>query len=438
MDFTIADASNHVIDTLLSVPVTGGKAECPNYSLPAGTPVGAYTVEASYRGSSNYAASSSTTFASLQVAAAMTSTSVSIAPSPQPFTAAGAGTFDLTADVTNDVVGDVVGEGTVTFTIKDGFDHVIDTVLGVSVIHGHAVSASYALPAGTGTGSYTLAASYSGAADYVASSSTNLASLEVAPANTATSVAVMPSSQPFTATGAGSFDLTADVTNTDATDVVGEGTVTFTIMDGASNVIATVSSTVSNGQAVYPDYFLPAGTWADGYTVQATYSGTSNYVASTAVTSAPLTVDQASTATSVGVGPSLQSFAAAGAGPFDLTANVMNTDATDVVAEGDVTFTILDGSNHVIDTVSNVAVSNGQAVATNYSLPAGTPVGSYSVEASYSGSANYVASDSTMPASFSVVPANTATTVSVMPEAQTFAGSGAFDLTAMTTPMLRT
>ena len=156
--------------------------------------------------------------------------------------------------------------------------------------------------------------------------------------------------------------------------------------------------------------------------MRATFGGTTDYAGSTSTILAALNVAQADTATSVHVAPSSQPFTAGGAGTFDLTAEVTNTDATDMVAEGSVTFTIEDASNHVIDVVPNVPVTHGQALF-SYSLPAGTPVASYTVEAAYSGSSNYGASVSAISASLSVGPASTSTSIRVVPTSQPFAAS---------------
>ena len=164
-------------------------------------------MEASYSGTSSYADSSAMAV-SLTVTPASTATSVSVTPGSQPFAATGAGTFDLTADVTSI---DSIGEGTVTFTIKDGSNHVIDTVSNVTVSGGQAECANYSLPANTPAGSYTVEASYSGTSNYAASSSATSASLNVGPADTSTSANVTPDSQFFASTGAGTFDLTAGV-----------------------------------------------------------------------------------------------------------------------------------------------------------------------------------------------------------------------------------
>ena len=79
-------------------------------TLPPGTAVGSYTVEASFSGSSNYEAAP-VRQEHRHVVQANTATSVNVVPASQLFHATGAGFFELTADVTNaDVVGDVVNE----------------------------------------------------------------------------------------------------------------------------------------------------------------------------------------------------------------------------------------------------------------------------------------------------------------------------------------
>ena len=119
---------------------------------------------------------------------------------------------------------------------------------------------------------------------------------------------------------------------------------------------------------------------------------------------ATLPVHTANTATNVSVTPGLGVFRTAGTGTFELTADVTNTDdGSDAIGEGTVTLTILDALSHVVDTVSNVAVIAGQADYSSYSLPAGTPVGSYTVAAEYSGSSNYASSVSAAAASLDVL-----------------------------------
>src|SRR5205085_6952033 len=83
---------------------------------------------------------------------------------------------------------------------------------------------------------------------------------------------------------------------------------------------------------------------------------------------------------------------------------------------GTVTFTLKDSLNNTIGSpITSSAVSSGAASVT-YVLPALTPVGSYTIAASYNGTANFnVSSDSTKTltigarATTTVVPSQTAT-----------------------------
>src|SRR5262249_13704686 len=78
--------------------------------------------------------------------------------------------------------------------------------------------------------------------------------------------------------------------------------------------------------------------------------------------------------------------------PFSASVQSVSLTATvaspaGVVSEGTETFTILNGSTPVGNAVT-VNVTSGAASAT-YSLPAGTPVGAYTISAVYSGTSNY-------------------------------------------------
>jgi sugar lactone lactonase YvrE len=88
------------------------------------------------------------------------------------------------------------------------------------------------------------------------------------------------------------ISLQATVTCSGAT--VNQGTITFTAFAGGTPASVT-SSTVTNGSAGV-NYALPAGTAAGSYIIQAAYSGSANFAASSENT-ATLTVNQAPTTT---------------------------------------------------------------------------------------------------------------------------------------------
>ena len=94
-------------------------------------------------------------------------------------------------------------------------------------------------------------------------------------------------------TSAPNVTLSATVSSPGA--IVNEGSVTFTILNGATVVGTPVSANVVSG-AASANYVLPAGTTAGSYTIQAVYNGTSNYLPNTDA-SHVLTISAAATAT---------------------------------------------------------------------------------------------------------------------------------------------
>ena len=120
-------------------------------------------------------------------------------------------------------------------------------------------------------------------------------------------------------------------------------------------------------------YALPAGTGGGTYIIQAVYNGTTNFLGYTD-TSQDLVVSAAATATAAA------SASATFSGDVqNVTLNATITSAAGTVNEGTETFTILNGTTPVGDPVT-VNVSAGAASAV-YVLPAGTPGGTYIIQA---------------------------------------------------------
>jgi hypothetical protein len=178
----------------------------------------------------------------------------------------------LTADVTSDE--GPVNDGTVKFTILSGGN----TVIGVpqtsaTVSNGHA-SVSYALPAGTVAGSYSIIAEYFPEADF-AYSLDNSHVLTVNPASTTTTVSNATAT--FSASDQ-DVTLTANVIS-DAGPVF-EGTVTFTVSQNGTVIgTATTSDGVHNGVASV-SYVLPGGTLPGNFTIDAQYNPGPDFTAS--------------------------------------------------------------------------------------------------------------------------------------------------------------
>src|SRR5207247_85701 len=136
-----------VIGSPVTVNVVAGAASA-SYALPAGTPAGSYTIQAAYSGTRNVLGYTDTSHSLTISAAAVATAAASVSAT---FSAAGQAVA-LSASVTS--AAGTVNEGTETFTVLGG-NTVIGSPVTVNVVSG-AASASYALPAGTPAGSYTI------------------------------------------------------------------------------------------------------------------------------------------------------------------------------------------------------------------------------------------------------------------------------------------
>jgi autotransporter-associated beta strand protein len=368
--FTVLNGATPV-GTPVTVNVAAGAASA-SYALPAGTAAGAYVIRAVYNGTADFTTSTDTSH-QLTITAASTTTTAS--PASATFSSAGQ-PVSLSATVTS--AAGTVNVGTVTFTVLNGATPVGSPVTA-NVVAG-AASASYALPAGTAGGTYTIRAAYSGTANFTTSTDATH-SLTVNPA--ATTTAASAATTTFS-TGVQSVNLTATVTS--AAGTVGAGTLTFTVLNGATPVGSPVSVGVTGG-AASASYSLPASTAGGTYTIQAAYGGTASFGASADATHT-LTVNPTGTTTAATAASATFSV---GAQSVNLTATV--TSAAGTVGAGTVTFTVLNGTTPVgTQVTANVAAG---AAGGSYALPAGTPAGTYVIRAVYSGAADFGTSTDT-------------------------------------------
>lgn len=240
---------------------------------------GSHSITAVYGGDSNFRSSTSSSITQTVTPA----TTATAAASSGSATYSDAGQHvTLTATVT--AAGATVNEGNVTFTVMDSHGNTVGAMAWGTVTGGSA-SAVYSLPGGSGAGTYTINAVYSGGEDFLASSSTGIASLTVSKAATAMLVP-KPAYQRNIASPQG-VTLTATVTTADGS-VVNQGTVTFTISggDGVGTVSVPVTGAVTRGiaTAVYslPANFSGAWGWPDQASdvITAHYSGGDNFQAS--------------------------------------------------------------------------------------------------------------------------------------------------------------
>jgi hypothetical protein len=368
--FTILNGATP-IGTAASASVATGTATV-NYILPANTPVGNYTIQAVFNGTSNYLTSTDTSqLLSVRVSSTTTQpTSVSAA------FAATDRTVVFTGSITS--AGGQVNGGTFTFTIAG-----IGSATSSTVSNGSA-TANFLIPGGLAAGTYTINTAYSGSPIFPASSDAT-GKLTITPAGTTTSAT--NSSAGFSAT-AQTVSLTGSVTS--SAGPVNGGTFTFNVAGLGAAVSTTVTAGTASGSIT-----IPAGAVAGSYVVTTSYSGATNFAASSDNTGALII---GSTATTTDHTNASSTFNAS-----NLTVTLTGAvhAASGPVNGGTILFTISG-----VGFVTSGTVANGAASA-NFTIPGGTAAGSYTITTSYNGTSNFAASSNNA-GSLTIGAANTA------------------------------
>src|SRR5579862_5611639 len=276
----------------------------------------------------------------------------------------------LHATVTNTTNGVAINEGTVTFYVKQGAAS-FGTVTSGTVSGGMATAS---FPLGSiDAGTYTITASFGPSTDFNQSSTTagTAGSLVVNQDNT--SVAGSNANAIY---GAPNVMLNATVSNTTNSAAVSGGTVTFTLRDSLNNVIGTASSgTVSAGSAT-ASFTLGGSVNTGSYAIATSYSGATDFKASSSSSSATLTVTKASS--SVGVTSSLN--------PSLLNQPVTFTATVTPQFSGTPTGTV-----SFVDTTTNTSLGAGVSAGPGkWTLTTSAlPVNLQTITATYSGDANF-------------------------------------------------
>jgi hypothetical protein len=309
----------------------------------SGLSVGTHQIVATYTGSINYIASTSSAVQQVVVPAA-TATALTSSLNPAPL----GQTVTFTAAITSK--SSIAAGGTVSFT--DG-----GAALGsASVVNGTATFAINSLAFGV----HTIVAVYAGDTNHGASTSSSLSEKIVQP-----STDILTSSANPSITGV-SVTFTAQIAGVGS--VVPTGTVTFS--DGTT-VLAVVTANAT-GAATYQTSALAVGS----HPITAVYSGDATYATATAALTQ--VVQTATTQTTVTASANPATYATA----VTLTATVTSAGTT---ATGSVTFT--DGG-----TTLGTALLNASGVATLTSSTL-TP-GAHSIVANYPGDGRANASSS--------------------------------------------
>ena len=241
--------------------VVNGAAATP-YTVPNGTPAGSYTIQAVYSGTSDFKPITATGTLTVGMATTMTvavNTPATFSDSSQSVT--------LNATVTSQA--GPVNEATVTFTVLNGTT-AIGPAIRVPISSNGTASTSYPLSAGLAGKKYTIQAVYDGGPDFKTSTDKSHL-LTVNPA--ATNVEAANQTTTFS-TSAQMVTLTAMVGSPAGT--VGEGSVTFTVLNGTQDVGTPTMGNVTGG-SVMVNYTIPANEPVGSYTIQAVYNATADF-----------------------------------------------------------------------------------------------------------------------------------------------------------------
>ncbi|WP_030835473.1 beta strand repeat-containing protein [Streptomyces hygroscopicus] len=337
-----------------------------------GLAVGAHQVAAFYNGDTDFAASNSP-LVPLTVNPASSTTTLTVSPaSPVCGTA-----VTLCAQVAVVAPGTCTPTGTVTFSVAGG-----PTLTGTLDGTGQACVTTSAIPVGT----HAVTATYGGNGDVAGSSGTG--SVTVGQGVSTTSVTVTPAApvcgEAITICAQVSVALPSTCTPT--------GTVTFAITGGPT-LTGTLDGT---GQACVTTSALTTGS----YTVTATYGGSADVAGSSG--SAPITVGQGTSATSVSVSPSPSVCGE----PVTICADVTVAPPSTCTPTGNVTFTVSGGP-----TLTGTLNGAGQACVTTSAIPVGT----HTVTVVYAGDTNITSSTASTPITVNQAASTTALTVSPNP-----------------------
>jgi hypothetical protein len=214
-----------------------------------------------------------------------TSTTVTIVPA----SVADGQTATITATVSDTTAGhtSTIPTGPVTFT--DTVGSTITTLHGGASIN---LSAGQAVLTGvllSGIGTHSITATYAGVTgSYLTSSSSTTAALSKA------SVTVTgPATQPVGVTTGQAGSATVTVTGAYTTIAAPSGTISYSILNASSTSVGSGTATLTAGSASSTATVpTPSSLAAGSYTISVTYSGDSNYLASSAATTIQLRIGQ--------------------------------------------------------------------------------------------------------------------------------------------------
>ena len=346
------------------------------------------TITATYAGDTNFGSSSVTAAQTVNTTATTTAVTASTA-SPTVNQA-----ITFTATITPAVApfaGSTNPSGKVVFTYTLGAGPVVTLCASAGVSTTAEVTTATCSTSLPSNGSYTIAAAYTGDANFIASTGTAPESVGA----TATTTTLVSSLTTSVVNQVSTYTATIAPAVPGSTNPTGSVTFSYSLNGGASVILCTSVPVATVGTITSSTCTDPLPTKGP-YIIKATYSGDSNF--STSVGTTPQTVNQASTTTTVV--SSVPSAAVNQAVTFTATIRPAIAGATNPT--GTVTFTSTLGGNSPVNlnctSAQPISVSTAAGTTTavcTASLPAN---GNYTITATYSGDTNF-----TSPAAGTVV-----------------------------------
>ncbi len=205
----------------------------------------------------------------------------------------------VTVSATVNTDGSPAATGNVVFSLVGSNGTVVsDSPASVAIGSNGQASDTLTLPGGTVAGAYTLQVAYTNNNQTTTQAFTGALHISSIPVNVALS-GVTPAK--FTA-GAHVQDVTAtaSVTRASGSGAVNEGSVTFTLLNGATQIGRSVQVQVVNGTAQLTNsnpLVVPANTPAGSYTIQAAYSDSTGTFAASRPAIAQLSITSPSSPT---------------------------------------------------------------------------------------------------------------------------------------------
>ena len=238
----------------------------------------------------------------------------------------------------------------------------------------------------TSTGSHTIGASYAGDTDFTSASGSSPLPVQAAATSTVVGSSANPGpiNQPIT--------YTATVTVTPPGTGTPTGTLSFS--DGATPIVACQSLPLP-ATAPFRAQCQQTYTTGTGHSISASYSGDTNYAASSGGLSETLQLFGTTTTIS---GPTTSTYGQ----PVSFTATVTPDPGSGADPSGTVSFT----DNGTLS-LGSVLVSTTAGVTTAVLNTSTIPAGSNSISATYSGDSTFGTSSTTTPAAISVAQAST-------------------------------